>query len=216
MLTGQVPDQAALHGILARIRDLGLTILCVKQLENNCLEEHTTLKKLDFPKHFPQIETKRTILRAISSDDIDAIFRNYSDPEIAQWFFEHPHTDIEQTKQFIEQFNTEFEQGQGLTWAIAFRESNVCIGTCGYGYIEIGNLGEIGFDLAKEFWHGGIMTECLEAIIEYGFSMLGLIKIEAHTFSNNLRAKRLLEKLCFQLDHISEGSHYYFLSKEIR
>lgn len=37
-LTGVVPDQAALHGILTRIRDLGLTILCVKQLEKNHLE----------------------------------------------------------------------------------------------------------------------------------------------------------------------------------
>ena len=30
ILTGQVMDQAALYGILAKIRDLGLTILSVK------------------------------------------------------------------------------------------------------------------------------------------------------------------------------------------
>ncbi|MFN2223127.1 MAG: hypothetical protein ACK2UH_11270 [Candidatus Promineifilaceae bacterium] len=29
LLTGLVPDQAALHGILAQIRDLGLTLLAV-------------------------------------------------------------------------------------------------------------------------------------------------------------------------------------------
>jgi len=30
LLTGVVPDQAALHGILAQIRDLGLTLISLK------------------------------------------------------------------------------------------------------------------------------------------------------------------------------------------
>lgn len=37
ILRGQLPDQAALHGVLARIRDLGLTIVSItrstKQME---------------------------------------------------------------------------------------------------------------------------------------------------------------------------------------
>ena len=33
ILTGQVADQAALHGLLIRIRDLNLTLLAVERLE---------------------------------------------------------------------------------------------------------------------------------------------------------------------------------------
>jgi hypothetical protein len=33
LLSGPVSDQAALHGMLAKIRDLGLTILLVERLE---------------------------------------------------------------------------------------------------------------------------------------------------------------------------------------
>ena len=34
LLTGSVPDQAALHGVLGRIRDLGLTLVSIQTLEN--------------------------------------------------------------------------------------------------------------------------------------------------------------------------------------
>lgn len=212
ILTGSVPDQAALHGILARIRDLGLIILCVKRLENNYIGESANMIKAEFPKLFPRIETERIILMELTSDDAEAIFRNFSDPEISQKFLEQPLTDIGQARQFVEQFDAEFKQGKGFTWAIVFKENNACIGTCGYGFVEIGNRGEIGFDLAKEYWGKGIMSESLKAIIDYGFSALQLLKIEAHTFSENDHAIHLLENLGFQLDHISEDSHYYFLT----
>jgi ribosomal-protein-alanine N-acetyltransferase len=169
-----------------------------------------------FPHVHPKLETEQLILREISHADTAAIFRNFSDPDIAQWFFDQPHTKVEQTTQFIDQFISEFEQGKGLTWAMTLKENGLCIGTCGYGDVEIGSRGEIGFDLAKEYWGRGLMSEGLIAIIDYGFTVLELAKVEAHTYSNNERAKRLLEKLGFQLDHITEDSHCYSLSKENR
>lgn len=33
LLSGALPDQAALHGVLARIRDLGLTLIAIKRAE---------------------------------------------------------------------------------------------------------------------------------------------------------------------------------------
>jgi hypothetical protein len=33
VLSGEIPDQAALFGILNRIRDLGMKLVCVKQIE---------------------------------------------------------------------------------------------------------------------------------------------------------------------------------------
>ena len=38
-IRGSVPDQAALHGLLGRLRDLGIPILNVRRLENQLGEE---------------------------------------------------------------------------------------------------------------------------------------------------------------------------------
>ena len=46
ILTGRVTDQAALHGILARIRDLGLPILGVNRFENNLFGREKNIKIL--------------------------------------------------------------------------------------------------------------------------------------------------------------------------
>ena len=39
LLTGPVEDQAALHGLLAKIRDLGLPILLVRRVETTMVAE---------------------------------------------------------------------------------------------------------------------------------------------------------------------------------
>jgi len=45
----------------------------------------------------PELETTRLRLRAILSEDRLAIFANYSDPDVANWFFDSPLTHIAQT-----------------------------------------------------------------------------------------------------------------------
>jgi ribosomal-protein-alanine N-acetyltransferase len=172
------------------------------------------ITQAEVPKIHSILKTKRLILRETSLDDSTAIFRNLSDPDIARWFFVQPHTQLEQTTQFIYQFIAEFEQAKGLTWGITLKANSRCIGTCGYGDNEIGNKGEIGFDLAKEYWGKGLMSEGLTAIFDYGFDDLMLTKVEAYTYCNNVRAKNLLEKLAFQLDKTLDDSCYDFLSKD--
>lgn len=171
------------------------------------------MDELIFPDNFPTLETERLILREITYEDTQAIFRNFSDPDVARWFFEEPLTEIYQAAKFIDLFNNEFKNGKGLTWALVIKDEGACVGTCGYGDIELGARGEIGFDLAKEQWGKGLMSEALVPVVDYGFDVLRLSSIEAHSYSANTRALHLLEKLGFQLDKISEDSHHYSISK---
>jgi ribosomal-protein-alanine N-acetyltransferase len=171
------------------------------------------MEELAFPKVFPQIETERLFLREITNQDKQAVFNNFSDPEVAKWFFDQPLTEMAQVVEIITAFGNEFKRGEGLTWAVELKEDAKCIGTCGYGDINLGQRGEIGFDLARDRWGKSLMSEALAPVIAYGFYILRLAKIEAHSYSNNTRAINLLEKMGFQLERISEENHFYSISQ---
>lgn len=44
ILAGQVADQAALHGLLNKLRDLGLPLLSVQRIDNNTTAEHVEME----------------------------------------------------------------------------------------------------------------------------------------------------------------------------
>jgi ribosomal-protein-alanine N-acetyltransferase len=163
---------------------------------------------------FPELETVRLLLRAITPDDRFAIFENYSDPDVAGWFFDQPYTRIEQADQIIQEFIQKSSEGKGLAWAIVLKASSEFIGTCSYENFVIGQQGEIGFDLAKVHWGHGTMSEALGAIITYGFTVLDLFMIEAHTYSSNIRARRLLEKLGYKVVAVTDDSLCYTLTRK--
>jgi ribosomal-protein-alanine N-acetyltransferase len=160
-----------------------------------------------------RLETKRLELRAISPEDRFAIFENYSDPDVANWFFDQPLSHIEQADQVIRVFLEKAAQNKGLAWTILLKAGGEFVGTCSYENFNTPLQGEIGFDLAKKHWGHGYMVEALAEIITYGFTELGLFKIEAHTYSHNTRARRVLDKLDFKVDSVTEGTHRYLLDK---
>jgi ribosomal-protein-alanine N-acetyltransferase len=163
--------------------------------------------------NFPTLETYRLLLRGLTPDDRFAIFSNYADPDVANWFFDQPFTQMEQAKQIISAFLTAAEEGKGQTWAIVLKATQELIGTCGYENFVAGDHGEIGFDLAKAQWGKGYMAEALGAILAYGFDVLQVSEVYADTYSHNARARRVLEKLGFRGEVVNAQSHRYILSR---
>lgn len=162
----------------------------------------------------PRIETERLVLRAISPEDRLAIFENYSDPDVSRWFFDQPYTRIEQADKIIQQFMQRTAESSGLAWVIVIKATGETIGTCSYEHLDGELTGEIGFDLARRHWGYGYMREALSAVMEYGFARLMLSRITADTYSDNLRARRVLEKVGFSIDSVEEDSHRYSVSRE--
>ena len=149
-------------------------------------------------KKFPEFETERLCVRQLVDSDTEPWFKNLSDKEVADLIGMAPLTEVKEAKEFIEYFNSAFEKGRSMGWAIALKEDNSFIGTVSYEKIDHENmLAEIGYDLVKEYWGQGFMTEALKPILTYGFEELKLHRIEAHTAAMNGASRRLLERLGF-------------------
>jgi ribosomal-protein-alanine N-acetyltransferase len=170
------------------------------------------MKTLAFPVDFPLLETKRLVLRELRQTDAQAVFRNYSE-RTAVYFIYEPFSHLQQAMDLINTFADEFRRRKTIMWAIALKETDTCIGTCGYMFKSNAKV-EIGYDLAGDHWGKGLMSEALRAILTYGFDRLGIRKINADTLSSNSRSINLLKRLGFELDNVGKNSHFFSLRKK--
>ena len=159
---------------------------------------------------FPILKTERLVLRQLTADDSDRWFLNLSNDEVAGLIGMDPLSTVEESERIINSFSNRFEKGTGIVWAISLKAENTFIGTCSYEKIDKKNIsGVIGYDLLKEYWGNGFMTEALRAIIDYGFEYLKLNRIEVHTAAINAASRSLLRRLGFFEEGIFRESSFF-------
>jgi len=170
---------------------------------------------MDKGQDFPVITTERLFLRQLLESDAEQWHHNLSDHDVAGLIGMDPLQDVADTKEIIINFSNRYEKDTGMAWAITLKDNGTFIGTCSYESIDKHNFsGEIGYDLLKEHWGHGYMTESLRPVIAYGFTEYKLNRIEGHTAAINKASRNLLERLGFSLDGISRES--MFLRGEFR
>jgi ribosomal-protein-alanine N-acetyltransferase len=148
--------------------------------------------------HFPSLTTNRLHLRQMRPDDAEALFAIRSDRAVMDFYGDEPHQSLEDTYTLIQQIQDDYERREALLWGITLKGEDIIIGSCmflsfgpGFHYVET------GYDLHQAYWGRGIMGEALPAILTYGFTELGLHRIEAVTDPRNEPSKSLLLKLGF-------------------
>lgn len=161
------------------------------------------------PSEFPEMETERLILREATKDDVKDMFVYLSDPEVVKHMGMGPFQSAEDVLEELEWYKSIREQGTGIRWGIALKDSGKIIGSCGFlNRIPKHYRSEIGYELSKEHWGKGIASEALEKVIKYGFEHLKLERIEALIEPENVPSQKLVERQGF----IREGllRHYEY------
>jgi ribosomal-protein-alanine N-acetyltransferase len=162
---------------------------------------------------FPSLETERLILRQLTHEDVDFVFRHFSDSAVTQYLMDEPPvTEYAQAQEII-QFYSESAGKTHNRWVMIRKSDHQPIGTCGYHkWARRYFRAEIGYDLGPGFWGQGYMTEALRAVISNGFERMGLNRIEALVYVENDRSIRLLQRLGFKQEGMLRD--YYYLDGE--
>jgi len=159
---------------------------------------------------FPTLETPRLVLREIVPSDVDVIFRNQSDPAVIRYIGRAPHASIAESQALLERLFEGQRAGTDVRWGLVLRETSEFAGTCGFWkWNKQHQCAELGYEIAPSFWGKGLMVEALRPILHYGFTVMGLHRVEANIDPDNHASRRVVEKLGFQQEALLRENWFY-------
>jgi [ribosomal protein S5]-alanine N-acetyltransferase len=164
--------------------------------------------QIAWPSSFPELITKRLRLRAPSPRDASAVLAVVGDPEVTRYHNVPTFTTLAEAQAALERLEQLYAARDAIRWAIELVEHSEMIGTVGLLRFDFEHRhAEIGYEIARRWWGRGLTPEAAAAVIRYGFSVLGLHRIEAGVLPRNDASVRVLQKLGF----LEEGTRRDYL-----
>lgn len=163
-----------------------------------------------------EIETARLYLRQFTPDDLDELYRIYSDAEVMKYVSEGVRN-REETAADLFQIVADWEKHAFGLWAVVNKQNNQLIGDGGLRFLGKTPEVEVGYVLAKAYWGKGLASEVAAASLKYGFEVLKLEKIGAVAHTENIASRRVMEKVGMRYQHNLDDSDrvYYSISRKI-
>lgn len=160
---------------------------------------------------FPELKTGRLLLRKLKSTDANEMFFLRSDENVLRYLGRGPAKTVAEVEEFIEKINKAADENASVLWGIAFlNEPSTVIGTiCLWNFKPENYRTEIGYLLHPSHWGKGIMKEAINAVVDYGFNVLGLHSIEALLSPENIASCAVLERTGFTKEgHLKESVYF--------
>ena len=147
------------------------------------------------------LETERLYMRRLREEDSEALFTIFSDKATMKYWGHPPFTKQQQALNRIIEYLEDLDAGKSICMAIEHRSNPGLIGTISlFNFYEDSRRAEVGYILSRAHWGTGIMSEALNAIIDYAFLDLNLNRLEADIDPNNKASASLLKKNGFGVE----------------
>lgn len=142
------------------------------------------------------IETSRLILRRAVREDAEPMFRNWaSDPEVTKFLTWPTHNTVSVSEKVIGSWLQEYEKDSYYQWMIELRELGEPIGSISVvRQNDRAKEAEIGYCIGRNWWHKGITSEALTAVIKHLFEEVGMNRVTARHDPNNPHSGGVMRK----------------------
>ena len=135
-------------------------------------------------------ETKRCFLRRIKLSDYTMMYENWAKyDEVCRYYPFNPVDDIEIYRDKVKHWISNYESNLGNV-----EEACHMCDTC--------------YMLSPGFWNKGIMTEVLEAVLDYAFDRVGFNRVQAEVFYGNDASSAVLKKCGMVLEGVARQKYY--------
>ena len=195
-LTGNVADQAQLHGVLAGLRDVGVELVALHTVEPG--EAAGRAEPAPPPLGRP-LRTRRLTLRSATPEDAEPTWAYRQRDDVNEWLTGAPDT--------YDCYLTQFADPDRMaTTVIVERHDGTLIGDfmlrrqdawaqTAVAIRAAGQEVELGWVLDPAHTGLGYATEAVEELLRYSFEELRVHRVIASCFAANVASWRLMERL---------------------
>ena len=143
------------------------------------------------------LETKRLILRRFTVRDADAMYTNWaSDPEVTRYLTWPTHAGVETSRAVLADWTAAYAQESCYQWAIVLKDrADEPVGSI--GAVDVSDdiaAVQIGYCLGRRWWHQGIMSEALLAVMDFFFDAVGCNRVACRHDPRNPHSGMVMQK----------------------
>lgn len=166
------------------------------------------------------LQTERLILREMTTDDFDALYKVLADTDIMKHY---PYTfDEKQVRGWIDKNISRYNVfGFGL-WAVCLKDSGEMIGDCGLTIQNInGNFcPEIGYHVRRDMHRNGYAKEAASAVCGWAFENTPFNRLYSYMKKENIPSAATAKSIGMTFDYEytdgeNELTEVYSISRQI-
>lgn len=148
------------------------------------------------------LHTDRLTLRPLTLEDASDMFEYTSQQEATKFLSWTPHERIEETTRFLENVVTLYGSSHTeFSWAIQLKETGKMIGVVKLFEISKNNSrAEVSYILNSRFQGKGYINEAISSVIDFAFTEMNLIRVQARCTSDNKASEKVMQKANMQYE----------------
>lgn len=149
------------------------------------------------------LETPRLRLRRFAVRDAQAMFDNWSsDPEVTRYLTWPTHEEVDVTKAILEDWASHYQENNYYHWAIVPKDND----DEPVGSIAVVSMDDrvekatVGYCIGKCWWHQGITSEALKAVLDFLLADVGVRRVEAYHDPRNPHSGSVMKRCGMQYE----------------